>query len=108
MRFRRKSSPRGLRSFRKRCSDAAANRLQWNDAIAAAFKFSLLERNPADKTISVHRMVQAVAKAGMKPEERAQWAERVVGAVNAAFPTLSSRIGALTTGCCRTPRSAPL
>ncbi len=45
---------------------------------------------------------------GMKPEERAQWAERVVNAVNAAFPgTSNSRTGALATGSSRTPRSAP-
>ena len=53
----------GASEFPEALQQAAANRLQWNDAIAAAFKFSLLERNAADKTISVHRMVQAVAKA---------------------------------------------
>ncbi|HVP55561.1 MAG TPA: TIR domain-containing protein [Candidatus Eisenbacteria bacterium] len=78
----------GASEFPEALQAAAANRLQWNDAIAAAFKFSLLERNPNDKTIAVHRMVQAVAKAGMTKEERTQWAKRVSNAVNAAFPDI--------------------
>ncbi len=76
----------GASKFPEALQQAATNRLQWNDAIAAAFKFSLLERNAADKTVAVHRMVQAVAKAGMKLEESKQWAERVVNSVNAALP----------------------
>ena len=52
-------------------------------------------------------MVQAVAKAGMTPEARAQWADRVVNAVNAAIPYLNSRTGVVANGCSRTPRSAP-
>ncbi len=79
---------KGVSYFPEALQQAAANRLQWHDAIAAAFKFSLLERNAADKTISVHRMVQAVAKAGMKSEGRAQWADRLVNAANAAFPVV--------------------
>jgi tetratricopeptide (TPR) repeat protein len=76
----------GATEFPEALQKEAANRLKWNDAIAAAFKFSLLERDAGNKTISVHRMVQAVAKAGMTLEDRAQWAERVVKAVSAAFP----------------------
>ncbi len=64
---------------------AASDPIKWDEAIAAAFKFSLLERNPG-KLLAVHRMVQAVAKWRMADEERTQWAERVVRAVNAAFP----------------------
>ena len=64
---------------------AASDPIQWDKAIAAAFKFSLIERNPG-KVLAVHRMVQAVAKSRMSDEERAQWAEQVVFAVNAAFP----------------------
>jgi len=66
---------------------AASDPIQWDEAIAAAFKFSLIERNP-DKMLTVHRMVQAVAKSRMSAEERAQWAEQVVRAVDAAFPNV--------------------
>jgi hypothetical protein len=78
----------GASHFPEALQQAASNRLQWNDAIAAAFKFSLLERDAGNQAISVHRMVQAVAKAGMTPEARAQWADRVVNAANAAFPDI--------------------
>ena len=64
---------------------AASDPIKWDEAIAAAFKFSLIERKPG-RLLAVHRMVQAVAKSRMSAEERALWAERVVGAVNAAFP----------------------
>ena len=64
---------------------AASDPIKWNEAIATAFKFSLIERNPG-KLLAVHRMVQAVAKSRMNDEERAQWAEQVVRAVNVAFP----------------------
>ena len=63
----------------------ASDPIKWDEAIAAAFKFSLIERKPG-KLLAVHRMVQAVAKSRMSAEERAQWAEQVVRAVNAAFP----------------------
>ena len=64
---------------------AASDPIKWDEAIAAAFRFSLIERNPG-KLLAVHRMVQAVAKSGMSDEERAQWAEQVVRAANAAVP----------------------
>ena len=66
--------------------EAASDSLKWNDAISAAFKFSLLERDTAKKALAIHRMVQAVARSRMSTEESAQWAGEVVGAVNAAFP----------------------
>jgi len=48
--------------------------------------FRCWEREPQKKLLAVHRMVQAVAKSRLSAEERAQWAEQVVRAVNAAFP----------------------
>jgi len=75
----------GAAKFGARLQAAAFDALQWDEAIGAAFKFSLLERKPA-KLLAVHRMVQAVAKSRMSAEEQKQWAEQVVRAVNAAFP----------------------
>src|ERR1035441_4828427 len=76
----------GASEFGPVLQEAASDTLKWNDAIGAALEFSLLERNPAEKLLAVHRMVQAVAKSRMSVEERAQWAEQVVRAVNVAFP----------------------
>src|ERR1019366_288372 len=76
----------GAAKFGPLLQEAASDSLKGNEAISAAFKFSLLERNTAKKLLAIHRMVQAVAKSRMSAEERAQWAEQVVRAVNVAFP----------------------
>ena len=47
---------------------AASDPIKWDEAIAAAFKFSLIERSPG-KLLAVHRMVQAVAKSSMSAED---------------------------------------
>ena len=77
----------GAAEFGPVLQEAASDPMKWDEAIAAAFKFSLIERNPG-KLLAVHRMVQAVARSRMNDEERTQWAEQVVRAVNAAFPFL--------------------
>jgi tetratricopeptide (TPR) repeat protein len=82
----------GAANFGPVLGAAASDPIKWDEAIAAAFKFSLLERNPAQKLLAVHRMVQAVAKSGMSDEERSQWAEQVVRAVNAAFPKVEFEV----------------
>jgi len=64
---------------------AASDPVKWDEAIAAALKYSLIERKPS-KLLAVHPMVQAVARSRMSAEERSRWAEQVVRAVNAAFP----------------------
>jgi tetratricopeptide (TPR) repeat protein len=76
----------GAAQFGPELSAAAADPLKWNDAIACALKFSLLERDPEKKLLAVHRMVQAVLKSRMTEEERKALAEQEMRAVNAAFP----------------------
>ncbi len=61
--------------------------MKWNEAIGAALKYSLLERDPEKKLLAVHRMVQAVLKSQMSNEERKLRAEQAIRAVNAAFPS---------------------
>ena len=63
------------------------NTLQRTQIIGQACRFSLLQRNVISKQLSIHRQVQAVLRDMMaeKGEERL-WAERVVRAVNRAFP----------------------
>jgi tetratricopeptide (TPR) repeat protein len=63
----------------------AAEPLRLNDAIADVRTYSLLRRNP-DHTLTIHRLVQAVLKQGMKQSTQRRWAERAVRAVNQAFP----------------------
>jgi tetratricopeptide (TPR) repeat protein len=60
--------------------------LELAKAIAEASRFSLLYRNPTNRTFSIHRLVQEVLRARMSPDERCLWAERIVRALNRVFP----------------------
>ncbi len=64
---------------------AVAEPMRLNEAIADVRTYSLLRRNP-DHTLTIHRLVQAVLKQGMKKSTQRRWAERAVRAVNQAFP----------------------
>jgi tetratricopeptide (TPR) repeat protein len=82
----------GAMEFAEPLQTAALDAIAWDNAIAAALGFSLLERNQDDKTLAVHRMVQEVVKSRMSAEERTRWAEQVVRAVDLAFPYIEFAI----------------
>ena len=63
--------------------------LEFDDAIIALFKYSLIRRNSDSKTLTIHRLVQAVLKDEMDEDTQRQWAERVVQVVNQAFPNVT-------------------
>ena len=65
---------------------AAAEPWQFIEAVKEAGRFSLVGRNPADKTLAMHRLVQVVVRDEMDAETRRVWAERAVNALNEAFP----------------------
>ncbi len=67
----------------------AADTLLLHEAIQVLRRFSLLKRDPEAKLLNIHRLVQAVLKDGMDIQVQRQWAERVVRAVNAAFPKVT-------------------
>lgn len=64
----------------------ATNRMKLDFTIADLRRFSLLERDPDSRTLTVHRLVQEVFKHSMDEQTRRQWAERAVRAVSQAFP----------------------
>ena len=64
----------------------AADVFLLNQAIEALRAYSLVQRNPRAKTLSIHRLVQAVLQDALEETERHTWIERAVFAVNAAFP----------------------
>jgi tetratricopeptide (TPR) repeat protein len=68
-------------------SAIAAEPLELDAACAEILKYSLLRRDAATKTLGVHRLVQVVIQDGLTQEEKRQWAERAVRAVNRAFPS---------------------
>src|SRR6266516_4254940 len=64
----------------------ADNPLAMDDAIAELRKYSLMSRNPQNKTLAVHRLVQADLRDAMDQETQRQWTRRAVIAVNLVFP----------------------
>ena len=64
----------------------ASDPSNFNVALRDLLKYSLVDRDPETNTLSIHRLVQEVLKDQMEEETQRLWAERVLRAVNAAFP----------------------
>ncbi len=64
----------------------AADRSRLNAALAALLNYSLLRRDAATHTLSIHRLVQAVIRDEMDEETQHHWAERAVRVVKQVFP----------------------
>jgi tetratricopeptide (TPR) repeat protein len=59
---------------------------RFNQTLEEALRYSLLDRQQQNRTLSMHRLVQAVLRDMLSEGERHMWAERAVLAVDAAFP----------------------
>jgi tetratricopeptide (TPR) repeat protein len=57
-----------------------------NGAIEALRAYSLLSRDPEARTLTMHRLVQAVVRESMPIETQRQWMQYAVEAVNTTFP----------------------
>ena len=64
----------------------AADAYQLDQAIAALRAYSLLTRDPGVRTLTVHRLVQAVLRDTLPADIQEQWMQRAVQAVSATFP----------------------
>ncbi len=64
----------------------ASDPLQVDIIIELLLRYSLIRRSPEVKSLSIHRLVQAVLKDGMERDTQRLWAERAIRAVNHAFP----------------------
>ncbi len=62
---------------------------QLDQAIAVLRSLSLVQRQPETRTLSMHRLVQAVLREQMSEPEQAEWLRRVVAALNAVFPDVT-------------------
>lgn len=60
--------------------------LELTKVLAEASRFSLLYRNAANRTFSIHRLVQKVLRARMSRDECHLWAEHTVRSLNRVFP----------------------
>jgi tetratricopeptide (TPR) repeat protein len=80
----------GSKHLGAKLSAVSGNELQWNQLLACACGYSLLERQPEQRTLSLHRLVQAVLLESMSLTERGQWSKCVLRALDAAFPEVLS------------------
>ena len=64
----------------------ATDDLALNEAISALYAYSLVHRDLSNKTLSLHRLVQAVLKDTMSEQVQRLWVERVTRAIEGAFP----------------------
>jgi len=76
----------GVSYLGPRLQEVVSDPLLLNEAIAALLAYSLVRRNEETKTLSIHRLVQAVLKDAMDTETRRVWAQRTVRAINVVFP----------------------
>jgi tetratricopeptide (TPR) repeat protein len=65
-----------------------------DEAISALGTYSLLRYERKTKTLSIHRLVQAVLQDTLKEEERDTWRARAMLAVNATFPHVEHSVWA--------------
>lgn len=69
---------------------AVGDELKLDNAIAVLRRYSLMERN--EDALSVHRLVQLVARERLSEDGRKKWAESAVRMVNEAFPLESDDV----------------
>ncbi|HEU5377772.1 MAG TPA: FxSxx-COOH system tetratricopeptide repeat protein [Ktedonobacteraceae bacterium] len=64
----------------------ATDPLAFPEAIKILLSYSLLQRHAPTRTITVHRLVQAVLKAQLTEAEQRAWERRVLDTMNQLFP----------------------
>jgi tetratricopeptide (TPR) repeat protein len=69
----------------------AVDILHLDQALETLQAYSLVQRDPKRKTLSIHRLVQAVLRDGMDEVTSKLWIERAVQAVNAALPSVEHK-----------------
>ena len=77
---------RGASSPGSALAPVAADAFRLNQAIEALRAYSLIQRNPTAKTLSIHRLVQAVLRDSLSSSEQKIWAKRVFDVIKSQFP----------------------
>lgn len=70
----------------RRLQAIADDRIKLNDAISELRKYSLVRRNSSTRTLTIHRLVQAIISDNMPRRARSLWAERAMRTVHRVFP----------------------
>jgi len=64
----------------------ATDALALENVIALLLKYSLVQRRMETRTLSIHRIVQAILKQELTPKQQDQWAKQAVRLVSSVFP----------------------
>jgi tetratricopeptide (TPR) repeat protein len=73
---------KGARELGDVLAPVAEDAYQLNQAFADLRAYSLLTRDPQSRTLTAHRLVQAVLRDNMSTKEQCEWMRRVVVAIN--------------------------
>src|SRR5579875_3001437 len=64
----------------------AADPQIFEDALKTLLAYSLLQRDPAARTLTIHRLVQVVLRERLSEEVQRAWIRRIIDALNNLFP----------------------
>lgn len=73
-------------SYDLRVASSLSDPFVFNEAVKVLLAYSLIQRQTEGKTLTVHRLVQAVLKESLPHAVQQAWAERVIRAMSATFP----------------------
>ncbi len=76
----------GAADLGPRLAPVAADALLLGQAMEVLRAYSLIGRDPATKTLSMHRLVQRVLRDNISSEGQQQWMRRAVYTIEAAYP----------------------
>jgi tetratricopeptide (TPR) repeat protein len=69
---------------------AGADQLAFDGALEVLRRYSLVRRDGTSRSLSVHRLVQAVIRGTLDHEERGSWAERALVAIERVVPDVQT------------------
>ncbi len=69
-------------------SAVASDSLELDAIIELLLRYSLIRRTPEEKSLSIHRLVQAVLKDGLDKDAQRLEAEKAIRTINHAFPNV--------------------
>ena len=64
----------------------ASDHIRFNSALKTLLMCSLLQRNPTDGTVAIHRLVQILLQEYLSKSDRQRWIERIVYTMSQLFP----------------------
>jgi len=81
---------KGAEHLPKSLAAAVTDEISLDEAVAVLRRYSLVERTGGN--LSVHRLVQAIARDRLREEKKKKWAETAGNIVNKAFPNESNDV----------------